>query len=361
MKQLIFSILWIIFATAFVFGQTSQTIQQGFTVERELGETDKHNYEVNLTKGELLNFIVEQRGVDVVLRIYTADGKFIDRVDSPNEREGDEPFKMVSPGGGRYRIEVSRLWEDRLRTTGKYLIKPVEIRKATEAEIKAARLREELLKIVAEDNRFDSYPDALKRYFMERALITNPFGFTFNAAELMELTTKNPSKLPDGASFEMELSEARIEDFGDVAAMSVSRYRRLKNPKANLDQTTNQRIGYVFKRVKGEWRIINVQHIFVQGERKLVKLDTKQLDALVGVYDGGGNPSETLTITREGGELYGNFPEQDKFRLFPDTENTFVGGLISIAFIRDASGTVTQAVLHYSMPDDRMMIQPKVK
>lgn len=361
MKRLIFLIMCLMFSAAFVFAQTPQTIQTGFTVERELGETDKHNYEVNLTKGQMLNFVVEQRGIDVVLRIYTADGKFYDRVDSPNEREGDEPFKMVSLNGGRYRIEVSRLWEDTMRTTGKYFVKTVEIRPTTNAEIKTARLKDELMKIVVEDNRFGSYPNVVKRHFMERALVTNSFGFTSDAAELIEATTKNPPKLPAGASSEDEFSAARIEDFGDVVVLSLNRDRRFKNPKANIDQLLSQRVSYVFKRVKGEWRVINVQRSFAARERQPVKLDTKQLDALIGVYDGGDNSSETLTITREGGELLGKFPEQEKFRLFPDTENTFVGGSLSIAFIRDASGVFTQAVVHYAMPEDRMTIQPKVK
>jgi hypothetical protein len=361
MKRPIFLIMCLVFTTIFVSAQTLPTIQTGFTVERELGEADKHIYEVNLTKGQMLNFTVEQRGIDVVLRIYTADGKLYDRVDSPNEREGDEPFKMVSLPGGRYRIEVSRLWEDTVRATGKYYVKTVEIREATGAELKAARLKDELLKIVAEENRFGSYPDVGKRYFMERALVTNSFGFTSDAAELIDFTTKNPPKLPAGASSEDEFSAARLEEFGDVVVLSVNRDRHFKNPKANIDQRLSQRSGYVFKRVKGEWRIINVQRTLVARERQPVKLDTKQLDALVGVYDDGGNPSETLTITREGGELFGNFPDQDKFRLFPDTESTFVGGSIGIAFVRNRNGAVTHAVVHYSMPDDRMTIQPKVK
>ncbi len=80
-------------SAAFVFAQTPQTIQTGFTVEPEINETDKHNYEVNLTKGQILNFVVEQRGVDVMLQIYTADGKFYDRVNSPNEQEGTSLLK----------------------------------------------------------------------------------------------------------------------------------------------------------------------------------------------------------------------------------------------------------------------------
>ena len=360
MKRIILLTLCLMFSAAVVFGQTPQTIQPGFTVERELGETDKHNYEVNLKKGEMLNFVVEQRGIDLELHVYSADGKLIDRIDSPNEREGDEPFKMVSLNGGRYRIEVSRLWQDAVQTTGKYFVKTVEIRQATAAEIKTARLKEELLKIVAEDNRFGSYPDVIKRYFMDRALVTNTYGFTINASELIEFAKNNPLKLPAGASDENEFSAAQLEDFGEVMALSVNRDRHFKNPKANLDQKLSQRSSYVFKRIKGEWRVINVQRTFLDRERQLVKLDSKQLDAMIGVYESG-NSGETLTITREGGDLLGKFPEQGKFRLLPDTENTFSSFFISIAFIRDTNGTVTQAVIHYAMPDDRMTIQPKVK
>lgn len=133
-----------------------------------------------------------------------------------------------------------------------------------------------------------------------------------------------------------------------------------QDPKANLDQTTKRRISYIFKRTGGEWRIINVDNTFNARARKPVKLDTKQLDELIGVYDGG-NSSEILTVTHESGKLYGKFPEQEKFEMFPDTEIIFVGGGISIAFIRDSNGEVTQTVVYYSMPDDRLTIQTKVK
>lgn len=295
MKRLIFSVLCLMFSAAFISAQTPPPIQTGFTVERELGESDKDNYEVNLTKGQMLNFVVEQRGIDVILRIYTADGKFYDRVDSPNGNIGDEPFKMVSPNGGRYRVEVNHYNES--DAAGKYLVKPVEIRPATEAEMKAARLRDELLKIVAEDNRFGSSPDALKRYFMDRALLTNASGYVSNTAEMIELTTKTPLKLPVNASDEVQLSDVKMEDFGDLVLMSVYRSRHYKSPSESLDRTINQRIGYVFRRVDGEWRVASVQGTFIGREPKPIKLGAKQLDALVGAYQGG-KPSETLTVTR---------------------------------------------------------------
>ncbi len=254
MKRLTFSILWIIFAAAFAIAQTPQTIQTGFTIERELGETEKHIYEINLTKGQMLNFVVEQRGIDVMLRVTTADGKFVDRVDTPNGREGDEPFKIVSLEGGRYRVEVSRFSEETARTTGKYFVKMVEIRKATDAEIKTAWLKAELVKIVAEDNRSGSYPDALRRFYSNRALLTNPFGYVSDTAEWIELTTQNPVKLTNGYSAEAEFSGVRLEDFGDAAVLSVRRDMHVKKPSADEDYTTIQQIGYVFKRTNGDGR-----------------------------------------------------------------------------------------------------------
>ncbi len=360
MKQLIFSILWLMFSAAFVFGQTPQTIQAGFTVERELGGTDKHIYEVNLTKGQLLNFTVEQRGIDVWLRILTADGKFVDRVDSPSGREDDEPFRMVSLNGGRYRIEVSRFWDDALGREGKYLVKPVEIRPATKAEIKTARLTDELLKIIAEDNRSGSNPDALRRFYLDKALLTNSYGLVASAAEWIDATANNPFKSPAGFSAESEFSGVRLEDFGDVLVMSVRRDLHIKNPQADEDYTTAQQIGYVFKRTSGAWRIINVQRTFTDPDRKLVKFDVGQLDALVGVYEGG-KASETLTAMHEGNTLFGKLGTAgEKFELFAESGKIFFGGIISIAFVRDAGGRVTQAVV-YSLPEARLTIQPKVK
>lgn len=361
MKRLIFLILCLNFSTAFVFGQTAQTIQTGFTVERELGGTEKHIYEVSLTKGQMLNFVVEQRGIDIMLRVLTADGKFVDRVDSPNGREGEEIFKMVSLNGGRYRIEVSRFTEETARTTGRYFVKTVEIRKATGAEIKAVRLKEELLKVVAEDNRPGSYPNALRRFYLDKGLQTNSFGYVANAAELIELTTKNPFKPTVGFSSESEYSGVRLEEFGDTAVLNVRRDQHVKNPSGDDDYTTIQQIGYVFKRTNGEWHVINTQKTFIVREFKPIQLDAGQLDKLVGVYQGG-KASETLTVTREENMLFAKSgTTAEKIELIAETENTFYNLQISIAFIRDAGGAVTQAIVHRSTPIDRMTIQPKVK
>jgi hypothetical protein len=360
MKELLFVILSVISLVVFIPAQTPQMIQPGFTVEREIGGAEKHSYEVNLAKGELLNFVAEQRGVDLVLRIYAPDGKFYDRVDTPNGREGDEAFKMVSFIGGRYRIEVNRYFEP--DPPGKYFVKTVEIRKASDAEMKAARLRDELLRIAVEDTRFGSAPDIYKRRYQNTAFLTNENGFLNTAAEMTEAATKNPPKMPEGYTFDDEISEPRVENYGDTALLSVRQSWAFKNQSKNREVKAVQRIGYVFKRTGGEWRIISVQRTFSVPDmiRPFIRLSAAQLDPLVGVYDNG-TPSEQFTVTREGDRLFGKLPDGDKFPIVPETENVFRSGPVSLAFIRGADGAVTQVVVHLPVPDDRTIIQTKVK
>jgi hypothetical protein len=360
MKKLLFVVLCVISPAALAFAQAPQAVQSGFTVEREIGGAEKHNYEVTLAKGELLTFVAEQRGVDVVLRVYAPDGKFYDRVDTPNGREGEERLKMVSMTDGRYRIEINRYFEP--DPTGKYFVKTVEIRKATNAELKAARLRDELLKIAVEDTRVGSEPEIYKRRYQNTAFLTNEGGFLNTAAVLTEATTKNPPKMPEGYTFEDELSDARVESFGDTALLNVRQSYNYKNQTKNQDVKAVQRIGYVFKRTKGEWRIISVQRTLVPADLlpRFVKLSAEQLEPLLGVYDGG-NPSELFTVTRDGERLYGKLPDGEKFELTPETENVFRSGTFSIAFIRGADGAATQVVVHTPPPDNRTIIQIKVK
>jgi hypothetical protein len=361
MKRLLFIGLCMISLVAISQAQAPQAIEPGFTTEREIVGADKHSYEVNLNKGEMLNFVVEQRGADVVLRIYAPDGKFYDRVDSPNGTSGEEPFRMVAPVAGRYRVEINPYFEP--MPGGKYFVKTVEIRKATETEMKAARLKDELLKIVTEDTRANSFPGALKRFYANKAVYINPIGFPTTAAELLETTTKNPYKPPADFSFEDELSDARVEDFGGgVVALNLRQSFHQKTPSENSELKVVQRIGYVFKREKSEWRIVSVQRTLLLPDMipPFIKLSADKIEPLVGVYESG-KASETLTVTREGDALYGKFPEGEKFMLVPETENVFNGGPGSIAFIRGADGTATHIVIHYPIPNERMIIQTKVK
>src|SRR5262249_27024756 len=51
------------------------SISAGFTADRELKAGDAHSYKLNLASGQFLHVVVEQKGIDVVVRLFLPDGK----------------------------------------------------------------------------------------------------------------------------------------------------------------------------------------------------------------------------------------------------------------------------------------------
>jgi predicted esterase len=81
-------------------------------------------------------------------------------------------------------------------------------------------------------------------------------------------------------------------------------------------------------------------------ERKVVKIKSKLLDAYVGEY--ALKPNFTLTITREGDQLFGQATGQPKVELHPDSETDFFIKEVDVevSFVKDNKGKVDQMILH---------------
>lgn len=115
--------------------QTSQTtaaaesrpLERGKPVERELKAGETHAYGIALEAGQFLDAAVNQRGVDVVVRVYAPDGSRIAEVDSPNGSQGDEPVALEAKAAGTYRIEVSPLGQEGGTAAGRYEIRVNEL------------------------------------------------------------------------------------------------------------------------------------------------------------------------------------------------------------------------------------------
>lgn len=77
-----------------------------------------------------------------------------------------------------------------------------------------------------------------------------------------------------------------------------------------------------------------------------VHVDPKLLDAYVGKYQLA--PNFVLTISKEGDQLMAQATGQSKIALFPESETTFFPKVaeLSITFMKDATGKVTDLVLH---------------
>ena len=79
-------------------------------------------------------------------------------------------------------------------------------------------------------------------------------------------------------------------------------------------------------------------------ETAAIKVDSKSLDDFVGKYDYG--RGVTLTVTREGNQLFAQATNQPKFEIFAKSQDEFFWKVVKaeVKFVRDSSGKVVKAV-----------------
>jgi hypothetical protein len=130
--------------TVMIQGETA-TIQPGTTLERTLGRGQSHSFTISLVADQYLQIEVDQHGIDVIVRAYAPDSKLLSEMDSPNGTEGPENLAIISNKDGVYRIEVAPLGQIVDVQPGRYEIKVVELRQATDQEIQSTK-NEEVLK-----------------------------------------------------------------------------------------------------------------------------------------------------------------------------------------------------------------------
>jgi len=122
----------------------STALQVGTPIERTLGPGQTHNYTVALEQNQYLQLVVDQHGIDVIVRVFSPSGRKVGEFDSPNGDDGPENVTVVAADAGNYRIDVAPLGQALNPPPGKYEIKITEIRKATEEEIRAGNQQEQL-------------------------------------------------------------------------------------------------------------------------------------------------------------------------------------------------------------------------
>lgn len=101
-------------------------------VERDLAGNQSHSYQLTLSEGTFVFVAVEQRGIDVVVRMFDPSGTIVSEVDSPNGISGQEPLKMITAATATYRIEISSLEAN--ASAGKYEARLIEMRPAAQKD-----------------------------------------------------------------------------------------------------------------------------------------------------------------------------------------------------------------------------------
>lgn len=118
--------------------QNPTPLQLNTPVERTLGPGQGHAFTVTLAENTFVQLVVEQQGIDVVIKVFSPDGKSLGEFDTPTGNDGSEYASFVSGAGGNYSVTVAPL-DPAGTTSGRYQIKILELRPATEQELKASQ------------------------------------------------------------------------------------------------------------------------------------------------------------------------------------------------------------------------------
>jgi len=134
----------ILFSTGWAKAQ-SDSLQPGITIQRNLAGGQSQRFTITLEQDQFLQFVVDQHGIDVIVRMFSPEGKSLGEFDSPNGTEGPENVSVICATSGIYRIEVAPLGQFENVAPGRFEIKIVELRRATDQELQAGK-NQEILK-----------------------------------------------------------------------------------------------------------------------------------------------------------------------------------------------------------------------
>jgi tetratricopeptide (TPR) repeat protein len=136
----------------------------GTPQERELKGGERHVYRLVLAADQYLRLVVEQHGIDVVVRLFGPDGRQLVEMDSPTGTQGAETVSFIADVGGTYRVEIAPV--EREAAPGRYIVRIEELRPATERDrtrLAAERAFAEA-NLLAAQQRADSLRQAVVKY-----------------------------------------------------------------------------------------------------------------------------------------------------------------------------------------------------
>jgi hypothetical protein len=144
--------------------------QESVSLETGKPGGQSHFYKITMISGQYSHIVVEQRGIDVAVALFTPDGKKIIEVDSNQTTVGAEAISLIAEAAGAYRIETRSA--GKMAQTGLYQVKIEELREATaEDKYRVAaesvfREAERLKDGTLEDRRksVEKYHEALELY-----------------------------------------------------------------------------------------------------------------------------------------------------------------------------------------------------
>jgi tetratricopeptide (TPR) repeat protein len=267
------AMLILLLAAFSIFGQTQRSneiseLLPDQTLERGLVGAETHRYKFDLQANEFFQVRVEQKGVDVTLKLFDANHKILATMDSPNEKQGPETLTFVAERSSSFVLEVTGL--DAKADKGNY-----SIRRATQRQ-----------KTANDTRRVE-----LERVFVEGVA----------AREVQDLEQATIAKLETALSGWQELQDSYM------AEMTTQQIRNIKEAQFRRDARPLSVGETVERQIKGGQ--IH-PYSFELKAGAVLQLDARErdIDVAIAVFDGAsegpiakadfgsGNDRETLTF-----------------------------------------------------------------
>lgn len=105
--QLAFSIFVISVSPSVSFGQESPSLNSGQLFEKNLSGGESHRYTVSFASGQFIRVVVEQRGLDVKIKLARKDGKQLAEIDLVSDVPGTESAFWLAESDIAYQIVIS--------------------------------------------------------------------------------------------------------------------------------------------------------------------------------------------------------------------------------------------------------------
>jgi CHAT domain-containing protein/Tfp pilus assembly protein PilF len=111
---------------------TAQVLELDKPIERELKSGEVHLYTIQLQAGQLIELVVDQRGIDVVARLLAPEGQQLAEVDSKQGTQGTEEVSILAESAGNYQLRAASL--EKASAAGRYEVKIITLRNATDQD-----------------------------------------------------------------------------------------------------------------------------------------------------------------------------------------------------------------------------------
>lgn len=126
-----FFIIALLFQNSFGQSETPFALELGKPIEREIAGGQTHRFQINLNAGQYAKVVVEQIGVDVVSKLFGANGSYLTRYDNEIRLKENESVEFVANQQENYRIQIQSTSKSNF---GVYKIHLIEVREATKRD-----------------------------------------------------------------------------------------------------------------------------------------------------------------------------------------------------------------------------------